>query len=53
MCVWPTLGYPEPACIYQATDEEKKDATEALAKYDALTDDESRKRSLQSLHVCI
>ena len=32
--------------LYKATPEEKKEAHEALSKYDMLTDDESRKRFL-------
>ena len=32
--------------LYKATPEEKKEAHEALSKYDMLTDDDSRKRFL-------
>ena len=32
--------------LVKATDEEKKDAVEALAKYDMLADDDGRKRFL-------
>jgi len=35
---------------FKATDEEKKDAQEALVKYDTLVDDVSRKRFL---YVCM
>ena len=39
-------------CMPKATADEKKDATEALAKYDVLTDDDQRRRFwVKSTHI--